>query len=124
MSVESEKELAMRSTIFVSLVLASGVVSFGASACDTREAYNQKISSLLEKYQSEMVKANDAFARENIPMVKVFYTHGRRFSNEYFVSYPYSYNEAVVRWNTSVNTAVTNYSSEAKTAYNNACPWW
>jgi hypothetical protein len=68
MSVEFEKELAMRSTIFVSLVLASGVVSFGASACDTREAYNQKISSLLEKYQSEMVKANDAFAREIIPV--------------------------------------------------------
>ena len=124
MSVKSEKELVMRSTIFVSLVLASGVTSFAASACDTREVYNQKISSLLEKYQSEIVRANDAFAHENMPLVKVVYTKGRRFPNEYFVSYPYTYNEAVIRWNTAVNTAVTNYSSEAKTAYNNACLWW
>jgi secreted trypsin-like serine protease len=49
----------MRSTIFVSLVLASGVASFGASACDTRDVYNQKIYNLLEKYQSEIIKDND-----------------------------------------------------------------
>jgi secreted trypsin-like serine protease len=124
MSVKTEKELAMRSTIFVSLVLASGVASFGASACDTRDVYNQKIYNLLEKYQSEIVKDNDVYSHEIMPIVKVVYPNGRRFPNEYFWSYSYPYNEAVVRWNTTVNTAVTNYSSEAQTAYNNACPWW
>ena len=114
----------MRSAFFASVALASGVISFGASACDTRDVYNQKISGLLEKYQSEIVKANDAFAHEKMPIVKVVYRSGRRFATEYVMSYPYSYNDAVVRWNAAVNTAVTNYSTDAKTAYDNACPWW
>ena len=66
----------MRSAIFVSLVFASGVTSFGASACDTRDVYNQKISGLMGKYQSEITKANDAFAHENMSVVKVVYTNG------------------------------------------------
>jgi hypothetical protein len=125
-SIKPGKDLVMRSAIFASLVLVSGVASFGASACDTKDVYEHKISSLLEKYQSEIVKANDAFAHENTPIVNVVYTNGRHFPNEYFVSYPYhySYNEAVVRWNTAVNTAVTSYSNEAKAAYNNACLLW
>jgi hypothetical protein len=114
----------MRSAIFASVVLASGVISLGASACDPQREYNQKISDLLARYQSEIVQANDAFARENVPLVKVVYTNSRRFPNEYFVSYPYSYNGAVDRWNRAVNTAVTNYSNDAKSAYNNACLWW
>jgi len=72
----------MRSAIFVSLVLASGVTSFGASACDTRDVYNQKISGLMDKYQSEIIKANDAFAHENMSVVKVVYTDRRHFPRE------------------------------------------
>src|SRR5215472_1694101 len=115
----------MRSAIFASIVLASGIVSIGASACDPQREYNQKISGLLAKYQNEIVQANDAFARESFPVVKVVYTNGRHFPHEYFVSYPYSYgySMAVDRWNKAVNTAVTNYSNDAKTAYDNACLW-
>jgi len=118
--------VVMRSAIFASIVLASGLASFGASACDPQREYNQKISDLLAKYQSEIVQANDTFARESSPLVKVVYTNGRHFSHEYLVSYPYSYgyNTAVDRWNKAVNTAVTNYSNDAKTAYDNACLWW
>ena len=116
----------MRSAIFASIVLASGIVSFGASACDPQREYNQKISVLLAKYQNEIVQANDAFARESVPVVKVVYTNGRHSPHEYFVSYPYSYgyNMAVDHWNKAVNTAVTNYSNDAKAAYDSACLWW
>ena len=119
----------MRSAIFASIVLASGLASFSASACDPQREYNQKISDLLAKYQTEIVQANDTFARESFPVVKVVYTNGRHFPHEYFVGYPYypysySYNMAVDRWNKLVNTAVTNYSNDARTAYDNACMWW
>jgi hypothetical protein len=124
MSIKSEKDAVMRSAIFASVVLASGGISLGASACDPQREYNQKISDLLARYQSEIVQANDAFARKNVPFVKVVYKNSRHFPNEYFVSYPYSYNEAVDRWNRAVNAAVTNYSNDAKTAYDNACLWW
>ena len=127
--VKSEKEVVMRSAIFASIVLASGLASFSASACDPQREYNQKISDLLAKYQTEIVQANDTFARESFPVVKVVYTNGRHFPHEYFVGYPYypysySYNMAVDRWNKAVNTAVTNYSNDARTAYDNACLWW
>src|SRR5215472_10144403 len=107
----------MRSAIFVSIVLASGLASFGASACDPQREYNSKISVLLAKYQNEIVQANDTFARESFPVVQVVYTNGRHFPHEYLMNYPYSYgyNMAVEHWNKAVNTAVTNYSSDAKT---------
>ena len=116
----------MRSAIFASIVAASGLASFGASACDPQREYNQKISNLLAKYQNEIVQANDAFARESLPVMNVVFTNGRHFPHEYLVSYPYAYgyNIAVDRWNKAVNTAVTNYSTDAKTAYDNACLWW
>jgi hypothetical protein len=40
----------------------------------------------MDKYQSEITKADDAFAHENISVVKVVYTNGRHFSKEYFPS--------------------------------------
>jgi hypothetical protein len=122
--VKPEKDVVMRSAIFASIVLASGIVSFDASACDPQREYNQKISGLLTKYQNDIVQANDTFARENFPVMKVVYTNGRRFANEYLVNYSYTYDRAVDHWNKAVNTAVTNYSTDAKTAYDNACPWW
>ena len=123
---QSEKDIVMRSAIFASIVLASGIASFGASACDPQREYNQKISLLLAKYQNEIVQANDTFARESVPLVTVVHTNTRHFPREYVLSYPYSYgyNTAVDHWNKSVNTAVTNYSNDAKIAYDNACLWW
>ena len=120
------RDVVMRSAIFASIVLASGLASFGASACDPQREYNQKISNLLAKYQIEIVQANDTFARESLPVMKVVYPRGRYAPHEYFVTYPYSYgyNTAVDHWNKAVNTAVTNYSNDAKTAYDNACFWW
>ena len=118
----------MRSSIFASLVLAIGVTSFGASACDTRDVYNQKISNLLDKYNNEMIKANDAYAHENVAVIKVVYTSRGYFPREYFPGYFYT--DASLRyqnweaWNAAVNTAVNNCSNEAKAAYNNACLFW
>ena len=118
----------MRSAIFASLLLAAGVTSFGASACDTRDVYNNKISGLMDKYNNEIIKANNAYAHENLSVVKVVYTDGKHFPREYFPGYFYT--DAGVRsqswaaWNAAVNTAMTNYSSEAKAAYNNACLIW
>jgi hypothetical protein len=118
----------MRSAIFVSLVFASGITSFGASACDTRDVYNQKISGLMDKYQSEITKANDAFAHENMSIVKIVYTDGRHFPKEYFPGYFYTDVGARYQnweaWREAVNTAVNNYSIEAKAEYNNACLLW
>ena len=42
----------MRLPIFVSHALASGVVSFAASACDTRVDYGNKINQLQTEYQA------------------------------------------------------------------------
>jgi hypothetical protein len=104
----------------------SAASNVGSITCDPQREYHQKISNLLAKYQIEIVQANDAFARESLPFVKVVYTGGRHVPREYFVTYPYSYgyNTAVDHWNKAVNTAVTNYSNDAKTAYDNACFWW
>jgi hypothetical protein len=41
----------MRLPIFVSLALASSVVSFAASACDTRADYSSKITQLQSEYR-------------------------------------------------------------------------
>jgi hypothetical protein len=88
----------------------------------------RKISGLMDKYQSEITKANDAFAHENVSVVKVVYTDGKHFPREYFPGYFYT--DAGARyqnwesWRAVVNTAVNNYSIEAKAAYNNACLLW
>ena len=125
---QTRRDLVMRSAIFASLVLAAGVTSFGASACDTRDVYNQKIFELLDKYNNEIVKANDAFARENLSVVRIVYTDGKHFPRGYFPGYFYT--DAGVRyqnwtaWNAAVNAAVSNYSNDAKAAYNNACLFW
>lgn len=124
MLIEPEKDLVMRSAIFASVVLASGVISFGASACDPRPIYDQKISGLLDKYQNQIIQANDAFARATSPVTEIVYERRGHYPYRYFVNYhPYLYNAAVDQWKGSVDAAVTNYSSEAKAAYDNACAW-
>ena len=123
--IKPEKDVVMRSAIFASVVLASAVISFGASACDPKPIYDQKISNLLDKYQNQIVQANDAFARATYPVTEVVYEGGRHHRYRYFVNYrPYLYNAAVDQWKGSVDAAVTNYSSEAKAAHDNACLGW
>ena len=115
----------MRSAIFASVVLASGVISFGASACDPKPMYDQKISSLLDKYQNQITQANEAFARATYPVTEIVYEPRGRYGYRSFVNYhPYLYNAAVDQWKVSVDAAVSNYSNEAKAAYDNACLGW
>ena len=79
----------------------------------------------MDKYQSEIIKPNDAFAHENMSVVKVVYTDVRHFPREYFPGYFYTAAGARYQnwetWRAAVNTSVNNYSNEAKAAYNNAC---
>ena len=126
MLIEPKKDLVMRSAIFASVVLASGVISFGASACDYPDVYKQKISGLLEEYQAEVVQANNSFAHTNVPVIRVVYTNRRHSPVEYLGSYPQpnSYTDAVNRWQTAVNDAATKYTQGANAAYNNACHMW
>src|SRR5215831_20058369 len=121
--VKSKKDVVMRSVIFASIVLASGIVSFSASACDPQREYNQKISILLAKYQNEIVQANDTFAHESLPLVTVVHTNTRHFPREYVVSYPYSYgyNTAVDHWNKSVNTRSEEHTSELQSLRHLVC---
>jgi hypothetical protein len=82
----------------------------------------------MDKYQSEIIKANNTFAHENMSVVKVVYTDGRHFPRKYFSGYFYT--DAGVHyqnweaWKAAVDTAVSNYSNEAKAAYDNACLGW
>jgi hypothetical protein len=122
-----EKDKVMRSAIFASVVLASGVISFGASACDRPDVYKEKISGLLAKYDAKILQANDQFAHANVPVVRVVYTDRRHSPVEYLGSYPYpnSYAEAVNRWKGAVDAAAKDYSQQAYAAYDNACRlWW
>jgi hypothetical protein len=48
MSVK-QKGLVMRLAIFVSLALALGAVSFGASACSNTNEYNNKMTEVQQK---------------------------------------------------------------------------
>ena len=116
----------MRSAIFASVVLASGVISFGASACDPPNIYSQNISGLLAKYQNQILQANDEFAHANIPVVRVVYTDRRHSPVEYLGRYPYpnSYTEAANRWKEAVDAAAKDYSQQANAAYDNACRLW
>jgi hypothetical protein len=126
MLIEPEKDLVMRSAIFASVVLASGVLSLGASACDSPYVYQQRISGLLGEYQSKITQANDAFAYTNVPVVRVVYADRRHSPIEYLGRYPYpnTYTEAVDRWREAVNAAAKDYSQEANAAYDNACRLW
>jgi hypothetical protein len=127
MLIKPEKDILMRSAIFASIVVASGVFSFGASACDGPEAYKQNINRLLEKYQTEITQANNAFAHANVPVVRVVYTDRRHSPVEYLGNYPYpnSYVDAAERWREAADAAASNYSRDAKAAYDNLCHlWW
>jgi hypothetical protein len=127
MLIEPEEDKDMRSAIFASVVLASGVVSLGALACDRPDVYQQRISGLLQDYQSKIIQANDAFAYANVPVVRVVYTDRRHSPVEYLGKYPYpnTYTEAVNRWKGAVDAAAKDYSQQAYAAYDNACRlWW
>jgi hypothetical protein len=56
MSVK-QKGLVMRLAIFVSLALALGAVSFGASACSNTNEYNNKMTEVQQKYKLNVAAA-------------------------------------------------------------------
>jgi hypothetical protein len=101
MGDERRKDLAMRLAIFVSLALATGFASYGASACEPWAQYNDKIAKAQGDYQEAV---NTAY--------KSYY-------------YGVRYNKA--DWENAVGTALTNYMTESRAAYNNhmvvGC-WW
>jgi hypothetical protein len=101
MGDERRKDLVMRLAIFVSLALATGFASFGASACEPWAQYNDKIAKAQGDYQEAV---NTAY--------KSYY-------------YGVRYNKA--DWENAVGTALTNYMTESRAAYNNhmvvGC-WW
>ena len=103
------RDLVMRLPIFVSLALASGVVSFAASACDTRVDYGNKINQLQTEYQAAVGQATNAYVE------KTMYSVRSRYSN-------------LVDWRNSVNVALNSYTRGTQQTYDNymvnACVWW
>ena len=99
----------MRLPIFVSLALASGVVSFAASACDTRVDYSNKINQLQTEYQAAVGQASNAYVE------KTMYSVRPRSSN-------------LVDWRDFVNLALNSYTRGTQQTYDNymvnACVLW
>lgn len=106
---QQERDLVMRLPIFISLALASGVVSFAASACDTRADYSNKINQLQTEYQAAVGQAANAYVE------KTMYSVRPRYSN-------------LVDWRNSVNLALNSYTLGTQQTYDNymvnACVWW
>ena len=103
------RDLVMRLPILVSLALALGVVSFAASACDTRVDYSNKINQLQTEYQEAVGQAANAYVE------KTMYSVRPRYSN-------------LVDWRNSVNVALNSYTQGTQQTYDNymvnACVWW
>ena len=99
----------MRLAILVSLALASGMVSFAASACDTRVDYSNKINQLQTDYQAAVDQATNAYLEKTVFSVR------SRYAN-------------LVDWRNSVNAALTSYTRGTQQTYDNymfnACVWW
>jgi len=99
----------MRQAIFVSLALAAGIVSFDASACDTRVDYSNKINQFQNEYQTAVDQANNAYVE------KMMYSVRPRHAD-------------LVDWRNSVNAALNSYTRNTQDTYNtymtNACLWW
>jgi len=95
----------MRPTIFVSLALASGLVSFAASACDTRSDYTNKITQSQVEYQLAVDQANRAYVEKTMYSIR-----------------PHSAN--LLDWNNSVSAALDRYTRQTQETYANACLWW
>ena len=91
----------MRFAIFVSLALAAGVTSFGASACERWDEYTGKIAKAQGDYQQAV--------------------------NTAYNSYYYGVRYKKADWENAVNNALTNYMTKSRDAYNNhmvtGC-WW
>jgi hypothetical protein len=93
------KDLVMRRAIFVSLALATGVVSFAASACDTRIDYNNKIKQFQMEYQAAVDQANNAYVEKMMYSVR-------------------SRSAGLMDWRNTVNAALQLHQNTQET-YNN-----
>jgi hypothetical protein len=60
----------MKLPIFVSLTFAAGVASFGASACNTRADYSNKINKSQTEYQAAVDQANNAYVEKMVYSVR------------------------------------------------------
>jgi len=99
----------MKLPIFVSLTFAAGIASFGASACDTRADYSNKINKFQTEYQAAVDQANNAYVEKMVYSVR-------------------PRNADLVDWRNSVNAALDSYTRNTQQTYNtwvtNACVWW
>ena len=117
----------MRLAICVSLALAAGLASFGASACSDLNEYNNKMTQVQQKYKVDINAANKAYADGRRSGVELVYASNRR------VTVPHYY--YIVRddwpnwqnwqnWQNAVDAALAEYTTNAQAAYNNyVCNW-
>jgi hypothetical protein len=68
----------MRLAIFVSLALAAGVTSFGASACSNSSEYTNKMAEIQKKYQLDVDAANKAYVDGRSSTVELVYANTKR----------------------------------------------
>jgi hypothetical protein len=117
----------MRLAIFVSLALAAGVTSFGASACSNSIDYNNKMTEVQQKYQHDVDAANKAYVDGRSSGVELVYANARRNAAPqyfYMVRDNGQNSQNWQNWQNAVNAAVAEYMTNAQAAYNNyTCNW-
>ena len=117
----------MRLAICVSLALAAGVTSFGASACTNTNQYNDKMTEVQQKYRVDVAAANKAYVDGRSSTVELVYaSNGRRFAvpQYYLVRDDWRNSQNWQNWENAVNAAVTEYTMNSQAAYNNyICNW-
>jgi hypothetical protein len=123
-----EKDLVMRFAICVSLALAAGVTSFGASACSNTNQYNDKMTEVQQKYRVDVAAANKAYVDGRRSTVELVYaSNARRFAVPqyyYLVRDDWRNSQNWQNWENAVNVAVAEYTTNSQAAYNNyICNW-
>jgi hypothetical protein len=125
------KDLVMRLAICVSLALAAGVTSFGASACSNSNEYNNNMTEVQQKYKVDVAAANKTYVDGRRSTVELVYANtGRRVA---VPQYYYMVRDDWMNgqnwqnwqnWQNAVNAAVAEYTTNAQAAYNNyICNW-
>src|SRR6266576_3124095 len=118
-----EKDLVMRLAICVSLALAAGVTSFGASACSNSNEYDNKMTEVQQKYKVDVAAANKAYVDGRRSTVELVYASSRRVAvPQYYIVRDDWQNSQ--NWQNAVNAAMAEYTTNAQAAYNNyICNW-
>src|SRR5438105_14490563 len=112
----------MRLAICVSLALAAGVTSFGASACSNSNEYNDKMTEVQQKYRVDVAAANNAYVDGRRSTVELVYaSNGRRFAVPqyyYLVRDDWQNSQNWRNWENAVNAAMAEYTTSSQAAYN------